>query len=178
MGRHFVSESLEVIMNRVLSTLIVVTALAVMSGCTPTPAGDGTSTAGGAATQEPAKNEPAAAPAAAPAAEQKAEAPAEAANPEAAKTEPAAEEKQDEAAEDPDDEAVGGDDSSVDREKLAKAYEEVYCAQKNNEMSKILDIYKKYGFETPEDFVSMWMDATRDTAWVSKLAHDVASKCK
>lgn len=161
-------------MNRVLSTLIVVTALAVMSGCTPTPAEDGSSTAGSAATQEPTGNKPAATPAA----EQKAEAPAEAANPEAAKTEPAAEEKQEEAAEDPDDEAVGGDDSSVDREKLAKAYEEVYCAQKKNEMSKILEIYKKYGFETPEDFVSMWMDATRDTAWVSKLAHDVASKCK
>lgn len=83
-----------------------------------------------------------------------------------------------EGAEDPDDEAWGGDGTAVDRDKLAKAYEEVYCAQKKNEMEKILDIYKNYGFEKPEDFIAMWMEAARDTGWVTKVAHDATSKCK
>ena len=47
--------------------------------------------------------------------------------------------------EDPDEEGgTGRGASDVDKEKLAKAYEEIYCAQKKGEMEKILDIYKNY----------------------------------
>lgn len=83
-----------------------------------------------------------------------------------------------EGAEDPDDESYTSDGTQVDRDKLAKAYEEVYCAQKKNEMDKLLDIYKSYGFEKPEDFITMWMEAAKDTNWVTKVAHDATSKCK
>ena len=49
--------------------------------------------------------------------------------------------------EDPDDEGGGGvGAANLDKDKLAKCYEEVYCAQKKGEMEKLLDIYKKFGF--------------------------------
>ncbi|NOZ00662.1 MAG: hypothetical protein GXP54_02075, partial [Deltaproteobacteria bacterium] len=65
-----------------------------------------------------------------------------------------------------------------DKDELWKCYQEVYCAQKKGEMDKILDIYKKYGFETPQEFTRVWIEAAKDTDWVSKLANDVSKKCR
>ena len=64
------------------------------------------------------------------------------------------------------------------RKRLWECYQEVYCAQKKGEMDKILDIYKKYGFETPKQFTAAWTEAAKDTEWLSRLAHDVSKKCK
>ncbi len=64
-----------------------------------------------------------------------------------------------------------------DKDKLARCYSEVYCAQKKGEMSKILDIYKSYGFETPQVFTKAWIEAAKDTDWVTKLAYEVSKKC-
>lgn len=117
---------------------------------------------------EPAKQEPAQAGTAP--AEAAAAAPAKAENPAAAE-EPADE--------DPDEEGGGGvGNANLDKDKLSKCYEEVYCAQKKGEMEKLLDIYKKFGFEKPADFTAMWIEAAKDTAWVTKIAHEVSAKCK
>lgn len=155
-------------MKRAIFIIVAATFLTAFAAC-----GSG----GGKEPATPEQAQPAAeqaqpAPAPQPAAPVEAAKPA----PEAAAAQPAAAEP--EGAEDPDDESWGGDGTVVDRDKLAKAYEEVYCAQKKNEMEKILDIYKNYGFEKPEDFISMWMEAAKDTGWVTKVAHDAASKCK
>lgn len=60
---------------------------------------------------------------------------------------------------------------------LAECYTEVYCAQKKGQVDRILDVYKKYGFETPQSFTDTWVKAARDTDWVTKIAHDVGKKC-
>ncbi len=68
-------------------------------------------------------------------------------------------------------------DPTVDREKLSACYQEVYCAQKKGQMDKILDIYKTHGFETPQDFTKAWIEAAKDTDWITRIANSVAKKC-
>lgn len=65
-----------------------------------------------------------------------------------------------------------------DRDRLWQCYQEVYCAQKKGQMDQILPLYKKYGFETPQEFTRVWIEAAKDTDWVTKLAHDVSKKCR
>ncbi|MBM4386314.1 MAG: hypothetical protein FJ088_01165 [Deltaproteobacteria bacterium] len=69
-------------------------------------------------------------------------------------------------------------EGGIDKEKLTRAYEEIYCAQKRQEMDKLLDIYKKYGFESPKDFSRTWIEAAKDTDWLTKLAQEVPKKCQ
>jgi hypothetical protein len=66
---------------------------------------------------------------------------------------------------------------ALDKDKLAKCYTAVYCAQKKGEMDKILGIYKEFGFETPQSFTKTWIEAAKDTDWVTKIAHEVGKKC-
>jgi len=67
--------------------------------------------------------------------------------------------------------------ATVDREALARCYTAVYCAQKKGEMSRILSIYKEFGFETPQAFTKAWIEAAKDTEWVTRMAYDVSKKC-
>jgi hypothetical protein len=67
---------------------------------------------------------------------------------------------------------------ALDREQLSACYQEVYCAQKKGEMEKILDIYKAHGFETPQDFTKAWIEAAKDTDWITRVANSVAKKCQ
>ncbi|MBM4394698.1 MAG: hypothetical protein FJ087_03295 [Deltaproteobacteria bacterium] len=69
------------------------------------------------------------------------------------------------------------DGPAIDKDKLAKAYQDVYCAQKKGEMDKILGIYKANGFNTPAEFTKVWIEAAKDTDWVTKVARDVSKKC-
>jgi len=73
---------------------------------------------------------------------------------------------------------LGQPKKALDKDKLWSCYLEIYCAQKRNEMDKILDIYKKCGFENPSDFTQAWIEAAKDRQWVSKLAHEASKACK
>lgn len=75
-------------------------------------------------------------------------------------------------------EAAGGGPVALDKGRLWSCYQEVYCAQKKGEMDRILDIYRKCGFQNPQDFTSAWIEAAKDTEWVSRLAHEVSKACK
>jgi hypothetical protein len=67
----------------------------------------------------------------------------------------------------------------VNREMLAKAYEEIYCAQKNGQTDQILDIYKKYGFDTPKDWTEAWSQTSDDTEWQEALTRRIqSSRCE
>jgi len=149
------------------------------SACGEKPAGTKTAAPEPAAEARP---ETAPAPAAEPV--KQADPQAAAATPEAAKAaepeKPAEAAAAEESPDDPDDDSTWDDSkaANVDRDKLAKAYQEVYCAQKKGEMDKLLDIYKANGFEKPEDFISTWVEVARDTAWVTKVATDAAARCK
>jgi len=66
----------------------------------------------------------------------------------------------------------------LDKDHLWSCFQQVYCAQKRNEMDKILDIYRSCGFENPADFTAAWVEAAKDTEWVSRLAHEVSKACK
>lgn len=79
---------------------------------------------------------------------------------------------------DPASAGVKAGEGGPDKDVLWQCYQEVYCAQKKGEMDRILDIYKKHGFETPQEFTRAWIEAAKDTDWVSKLAHDVSKKCR
>ncbi len=75
-------------------------------------------------------------------------------------------------------EAAGGGPAALDKDRLWACYQEVYCAQKKGEMDRILEIYRKCGFQNPQDFTSAWIEAAKDTEWVSRLAHEVSKACK
>jgi len=152
-------------MKNLLSFAIVLALVAVAScGKSQTPAKPATPAASGA---EAAK--PGVAPAVTPAAEA-----AKPGAPTAAPAAPTAEAAKP-ATPEPAEPAV---EAGFDKDKLSNCYTEVYCAQKKNEMSKLLDIYKKYGFNTPQDFTKTWMEAAKDKEWVTKLAHEVSKKCQ
>lgn len=68
--------------------------------------------------------------------------------------------------------------AALDKDRLWGCYQEVYCAQKKGEMDRILEIYRKCGFQNPQDFTSAWIEAAKDTEWVSRLAHEVSKACK
>lgn len=66
----------------------------------------------------------------------------------------------------------------LSKKNLEKCYLEVYCAQKNGSMAKLLDIYKKYGFDTPKKWTKAYINAAKDTDWVSELARKASKACK
>ncbi len=67
----------------------------------------------------------------------------------------------------------------VNKEMLAKAYEEIYCAQKRGETDEILDIYKRYGFDTPKAWTEAWSRTSEDAEWQEALTRRVqSSKCE
>ncbi len=74
--------------------------------------------------------------------------------------------------------APSGGAPALDKDRLWACYQEVYCAQKKGEMDRILDIYRKCGFQNPQDFTTAWIEAAKDTEWVSRLAHEVSKACK
>jgi len=64
------------------------------------------------------------------------------------------------------------------KENLEKCYLEIYCAQKNGNMAGLLKIYKKYGFDTPKKWTKAYIEAAKDTDWVSELARKASKACK
>lgn len=64
------------------------------------------------------------------------------------------------------------------KKNLEKCYLEIYCAQKNGNMAGLLKIYKKYGFETPKQWTRAYIEAAKDTDWVSELARKASKSCK
>ena len=168
-------------MNRILSLVAVIGLALAVSACKPAPAPapeqKNAATKTKPATEKvPAKAEALKAPAAKAAPEKAAAATENKA------VDKAADNKTEEVPADPDDENGKGtwdsDTDKIDREKLAKTYTEVYCAQKTGDMDKLLEIYKANGFEKPDDFISTWVEAARDTAWVTKVATEAAKKCR
>ena len=72
-------------------------------------------------------------------------------------------------------------ESSVDvtgKKNLEKCYLELYCAQKHGDMANLLKIYEKYGFKTPKAWTRAYIQAAKDTDWVSELARKASKACK
>jgi hypothetical protein len=64
------------------------------------------------------------------------------------------------------------------RAKLEKAYKEVYCAHQTGRTEKLLEVYKRHGFEDPKAWTVAWTEAAKDNEWVSELTHKtMTSKC-
>ena len=66
---------------------------------------------------------------------------------------------------------------SETKAKLAKVYMEIYCAQRQGESEKLLDIYAKNGFDDPESWTKTWTKAAEDGAWVAQTTHDAIRAC-
>lgn len=66
----------------------------------------------------------------------------------------------------------------IDREKLFECYKEIYCAQQKQEFDKIIDIYKKYGFENPKDFTKIWLEVAKDKEWHQRIVNKIPKSCE
>jgi len=67
--------------------------------------------------------------------------------------------------------------SKETRDKLAKAYLEIYCAQRKKETEKLLEIYTRHGFEDPKAWTKSWTEAASDHAWVAQITQDAIRTC-
>lgn len=79
-------------------------------------------------------------------------------------------------------EAPAADQKSIPqkrREKLAKAFKAVYCAQRNDVGDDILGVYKTHGFDSAADWNSAWAsDARKKPEWAQQvLAEAKADTC-
>ena len=66
----------------------------------------------------------------------------------------------------------------TDKKNLEKCYLELYCAQKRGDMANLLKIYEKYGFKSPKAWTRAYIQAAKDTDWVSELARKASKACK
>ena len=64
-----------------------------------------------------------------------------------------------------------------DKAKLARAYIDIYCAQRKGETELLLDIYTKAGFEDPKTWTEQWTAATTDKAWVARVTQEAIRAC-
>lgn len=65
------------------------------------------------------------------------------------------------------------------KDKLATAFAELYCAQRRNDATNLLELYKKHGFESPAVFSKEWdKTATDDSEWAETVVSGaMASDC-
>lgn len=64
-----------------------------------------------------------------------------------------------------------------EKAKLAKAYIDIYCAQRKGETEKLLEIYTRYGFEDPKTWTDQWTGAAEDKAWVARITQQAIRTC-
>ncbi len=60
---------------------------------------------------------------------------------------------------------------------LGRAYVAIYCAQRHGEATKLLAIYKQYGFDDPKAWTKAWTKAAKDAAWVAQVTRAAIKKC-
>lgn len=65
----------------------------------------------------------------------------------------------------------------TDKETLAKAYVEIYCAQRKKETERLLEIYTRYGFADPKTWTASWTEAAKDDAWVAEITQKAIQTC-
>ena len=65
----------------------------------------------------------------------------------------------------------------TDKDTLAKAYVEIYCAQRKKETDRLLEIYTRYGFEDPKTWTASWTTAAKDDAWVAEITQKAIQTC-
>jgi hypothetical protein len=65
----------------------------------------------------------------------------------------------------------------TDKDTLAKAYVEIYCAQRKKETDRLLEIYTRYGFEDPKSWTASWTTAAKDDAWVAEITQKAIQTC-
>ncbi|MBD89177.1 MAG: hypothetical protein CL940_02430 [Deltaproteobacteria bacterium] len=100
------------------------------------------------------------------------------AKPEAAK--PEAANKPGEAEAQPEAQAAGAAPTKAaptDKDTLAKAYVEIYCAQRKKETERLLEIYSRYGFADPKSWTASWTEAAKDDAWVAEITQKAIQTC-
>jgi hypothetical protein len=85
--------------------------------------------------------------------------------------------------------ALGGDIESMRRDltappppddtrvRLARSYEEIFCLRKRGAEEAVADVYRRYGFETLEDWASAWTLASRDETFERDVSARVQVLC-
>lgn len=63
------------------------------------------------------------------------------------------------------------------RDNLEAAYLQIYCMNKKGDAAKLLEVYKKYGFEDPKKWTEAWKEAAKDTEWVTRIHHQALKAC-
>ena len=63
------------------------------------------------------------------------------------------------------------------RERLARSYEEVHCLRKRNALDAVEGVYRRYGFDTLEDWAAAWTEASRDEEFERTVSARVERLC-
>lgn len=62
------------------------------------------------------------------------------------------------------------------KDQLAAAFAELYCAQRRNDATNLLEIYTKHGFESPAVFSKEWdKTASDDSEWAETIVSGAMS---
>ena len=72
---------------------------------------------------------------------------------------------------------VATEKAPTDKATLAKAYVEIYCAQRKKETERLLEIYTRYGFADPKGWTASWTEAAKDDAWVAEITQKAIQTC-
>ena len=63
------------------------------------------------------------------------------------------------------------------KEILANAYVEIYCARQSGRTEGVFELFKKYGFDNPQQWGTAWKTAAKDTVWIAKLNQRATALC-
>ena len=66
---------------------------------------------------------------------------------------------------------------ALDRKTLEAAFIAAYCAQRKGETDKLLEVYKKYGFEDPKAWTKAWNAAAADHEFVARVTQAATTQC-
>ncbi|MFT7625403.1 MAG: hypothetical protein ACI9WU_004594 [Myxococcota bacterium] len=66
-------------------------------------------------------------------------------------------------------------DHMIDR--LASSYEEIYCLRKQGAEEAVAGVYRRYGFDSADEWASAWQSAARSEAFERRVATRVERLC-
>ncbi len=71
--------------------------------------------------------------------------------------------------------ADGPSDSVLDR--LAASYEEIYCLRRQGAEEAVGSVYRRYGFDGPDEWGAAWQQAARNEAFERRVSTRVERLC-
>ncbi len=68
-------------------------------------------------------------------------------------------------------------DRPTERERLARAYVDLYCAQSKGETTELRAIYRRFGFDGPKAWQLAFEGASKDHQWLAEVTRRALAAC-